>query len=108
MTAVYGEPRGPVGLAASQQYPMAKVRRYETTPNPDALKCLLDTPISDRPRSFIGKSQAEGDPIAGPMFARARLRAVLINTDWISINKEPDADWKDIKPIVEEVLAGLD
>ncbi len=64
------------------------------------------TAVSDRPKSFIGK--AEGDPIAGPMFARARLRAVLINTDWISINKEPDADWKDIKPIVEEVLAGLD
>ena len=87
---------------------MAKVRRYESTPNPDALKCLLDRAISDRPKSFIGKSQAKGDPIAGPMFARARLRAVLINTDWISINKEPDADWKDIKPIVEEVLAGLD
>ena len=87
---------------------MAKVRRYETTPNPDALKCLLDTRISDRPRSFIGSAQAEGDPIAGPMFARARLRAVLINTDWITVNKEPDADWKDIKPIVEEILADLD
>jgi len=86
---------------------MAKVRSYETTPNPDALKCLLDTIISDRPRSFIGAEQAKDDPIAGPMFAQARLRAVLINTDWISINKEPGASWKDIKPIVEQVLAQL-
>jgi len=86
---------------------MAKVRSYETTPNPDALKCLLDTTISDRPRSFIGAEQAKGDPIAGPMFAQARLRAVLINTDWVSINKEPDANWKDIKPIVEQVLAQI-
>ncbi|MFI4873669.1 MAG: NifU N-terminal domain-containing protein [Phycisphaerales bacterium JB061] len=86
---------------------MAKVRKYESTPNPDALKCLLDAPISDRPRSFIGAEQAEGDPIAGPMFAGAKLRAVLINTDWISINKEPGADWKDIKPIVERVLADV-
>lgn len=86
---------------------MAKVTKYESTPNPDALKCLLDTAISDRPRSFIGAEQATDDPIAGPMFAEARLRAVLINTDWISINKEPEANWKDIKPVVERVLAGL-
>lgn len=86
---------------------MAKVRRYEPTPNPDALKCLLDTSISDHPRSFIGQAQAACDPLAGPLFARARLRAVLINTDWMTINKEPDADWKDIKPIVEELLARL-
>jgi len=86
---------------------MAKVRSYETTPNPDALKCLLDTTVSDRPRSFIGAEQAQGDRIAGPMFAKARLRAVLINVDWISINKEPGADWKDIKPIVEQVLAQI-
>lgn len=86
---------------------MAKVRRYEPTPNPDALKCLLDTRISDRPRSFIGQAQAASDPLAGPLFTRARLRAVLINNDWITINKEPDADWKDIKPIVEELLANL-
>jgi hypothetical protein len=86
---------------------MAKVLKYEPTPNPDALKCLLDTTISDRPRSFIGAEQAKDDPIAGPMFADARLRAVLINTDWISINKEPDANWKDIKPIVERVLAEI-
>ncbi len=86
---------------------MAKVKAYEPTPNPDALKCLLDTHISGHPRSFIGAAQAAGDPVAGPMFERARLRAVLINTDWISINKEPDADWNEIKPIVEQVLAGL-
>lgn len=87
---------------------MAKVRRYEPTPNPDALKCLLDTSISDRPRSFIGAEQAAGDPVAGPIFAGAKLRAVLINTDWMTINKEPDAEWKDIKPVVERVLADLD
>ncbi len=87
---------------------MAKVRRYEPTPNPDALKCLLDASISDRPRSFIGAEQAADDPVAGPMFAGAKLRAVLINTDWMTINKEPDADWKDIKPVVERVLADLD
>ncbi len=86
---------------------MAKIRRYEPTPNPDALKCLLDTTISDRPCSFIGAAQAKDHPLVAPMFARARLRAVLINTDWITINKEPDADWKEIKPIVEAILAEL-
>lgn len=83
---------------------MTRVLRYETTPNPDALKCILDARLSESPRSFIGKDQAAGDPIAGPIFEHARLRAILINTDWMTINKEPDADWKDIKPVVERVL----
>jgi len=86
---------------------MAKIVRYEPTPNPDALKGTLDRPISDRPRSFIGAEQAEGDPLVGPMFAGARLRAVLINGDWITINKEPSARWSDVKPVIEQALAGL-
>lgn len=86
---------------------MARIVRYESTPNPDALKGILDRPISDRPRSFIGTEQAEGDPLVGPMFAGARLRAVLINTDWITINKEPGAKWSEVKPIIEKALADL-
>ncbi|MEO1584350.1 MAG: NifU N-terminal domain-containing protein [Planctomycetota bacterium] len=86
---------------------MPRVLRYETTPNPDALKLILDAPVSDRPRSFLNEADAGDDPIAGPIFAAGGLRAVLINGDWVTVNKQPGADWKAIKPVCERVLREL-
>ncbi|MEL6499694.1 MAG: NifU N-terminal domain-containing protein [Planctomycetota bacterium] len=83
---------------------MPSVLRYEPTPNPDALKLMLDGPISDRPRSFLSAADAAGDPIAGPIFDTGGVRAVLINGDWLSVNKLPDADWRPIKSVCERVL----
>lgn len=86
---------------------MARVRSYESTPNPDALKLMLDRGISDRPRSFLSEADASDDPVAGPIFAGGSIRAVLINGDWMTVNKQPGSDWKPIKQLVERVLADL-
>ncbi len=86
---------------------MPRVLRYESTPNPDALKLVLDATISDRPRSFLNAADAAGDPLAGPIFATGAVRAVLINGDWVSVNKQPGADWKAIKPVCERALREL-
>lgn len=84
---------------------MPRVLRYEATPNPDALKLVLDAPVSDRPRSFLTAADAAGDPIAGPLFATGGVRAVLMNSTWMTVNKRPDADWRTIKPLAERLLA---
>lgn len=86
---------------------MARVVRYEPTPNPDALKLILDGAISDRPRSFLNADDAAGDPVAGPIFATGAVRAVLINGDWVSVNKLPEADWAAVKPTCERALREL-
>jgi hypothetical protein len=86
---------------------MPRVLRYESTPNPDALKLILDAPVSDRPRSFLSAEDAAGDAIAGPLFELGTVRAVLINGDWVSVNKLPGADWRSIKPVCERVLDAL-
>ncbi len=86
---------------------MARVLRYESTPNPDALKLILDRAISDRPRSFLSPEDAAGDPVAEPIFASGSVRAVLVNGGWVSVNKLPEADWASLKPVCERALDAL-
>lgn len=87
---------------------MPKVIRYESTPNPDALKLVLDAPICRGPRSFLSAEDAEGDPIAGPLFATGLVRAILINTDWMTLNRLPGSPWPGLKAEAERVLAAAE
>lgn len=79
--------------------------RYETTPNPNALKCILDRPISAGPRSFLNAAMAAGDPLAAALFREAPITTLLMNGGWMTINKKPDVEWRSVKPKVERVLA---
>lgn len=85
-----------------------RVIEFETTPNPNAVKCWLDRPISDGPRSFRDAAMAAGDPIAAALFAQAGVTNVLFNGDWLTVNKPIDADWSNIKAKVKRVLGTID
>lgn len=80
------------------------VTRFETTPNPNALKCWLDKSISAGPRSFLNAEMAREDPIADALFTRAGATCVLMNGDWITVNKLPKANWKRVKETIQDVL----
>lgn len=82
-----------------------RVQRYETTPNPNALKCVLSGTVSQATLSFLNADDAGEHPIAKRLFASGMVRAILMNADWMTVNKLPDADWKTLKPIVEQTLA---
>lgn len=81
-----------------------RITQYEQTPNPNALKCHLDQPISEQPRSFRSREEAAGDLLAKQLF-QAGVTNVLMSGEWMTINKPEDADWKTIKRDVEEVLS---
>lgn len=80
------------------------ITEFESTPNPNALKCWLDRPISDRPRSFLNASMAAADPVAHALFTEAGAVCVLMNGEWITVNKPADADWRAVKKKVQDVL----
>jgi hypothetical protein len=80
------------------------VKAFQPTPNPNALKCILDRKISDRPRSYFKPDEAAGDPLASRLFALEGVTNLLINADWITVNKAAAADWKSIKAGVERIL----
>lgn len=81
-----------------------RVTEFESTPNPNAVKCWLDRPISDRPRSFFNAQMAAEDPVAAALFADAGITNILFNGDWLTVNKPPDADWTSTKAKVKRVL----
>lgn len=84
------------------------VTEFEPTPNPNAVKCWLNQPISDRPRSFLNAEMAREDPIASALFADAGATAVLFNGDWLTVNKPPDASWAQVKASIKRVLAEVE
>jgi hypothetical protein len=80
------------------------VTEFEQTPNPNAVKCWLDQPISDGPRSFLNQQMAADDPIAAALFAQAGVTNVLFNGQWMTVNKPADADWASVKTKVKRIL----
>lgn len=80
------------------------VARFLETPNPNAVKCVLDRRASEDSRSFLEAASAKGDPIAERLFAIDGVRNVLIHGDWITVGKSPEADWARVKREVARAL----
>jgi hypothetical protein len=84
-----------------------RVTKYQPTPNPNALKCFLDSRISAGPRSFRTAVEGADDPVAAPLLAVPGVAGLLLNGDWLTVNKAPGADWAIVKQGVERVLGAL-
>lgn len=95
-----------------------QVREFQETPNPNAVKCILEGAGSDAPAVSAVRSYrtppsrlspplagTSGDPVAEALFAIPGVSAVLIAEGWITINKVPTASWSTIKPAVKSALA---
>ena len=88
-----------------------RITRFDSTPNPNALKCVLDRAVigpDEAPRSYRTAQAAAEDPIARALFGIdpvGSVTSVLMNADWITINKAPDADWKRVKEAARAVLS---
>ena len=82
-----------------------RIREIQPTPNPNAVKVILDRPVSDQPTSFFNAGAAEDHPLATRLFAIPGVSSLLLLGDFITINKSPDARWPDITGKVRKVLA---
>jgi hypothetical protein len=80
------------------------ITEFESTPNPNAVKCWLNRPISEGPRSFLNAQMAQGDPIAAALFEQAGVTGVLFNGDWVTVNKPAGSEWSSVKAKVKRVL----
>jgi hypothetical protein len=83
------------------------ITQFQETPNPNALKCALDRPIAEVPKSYSSASAAAGDPVAARLFSIPGVTNLLIHPTWITVNKSPDVPWKSIKPAVAKALESL-
>jgi len=78
----------------------------ETTPNPQVLKFLPGRELlPGGSREFIDAVEAEASPLANALFAIAGVRRVYFGDDFLTVTKDPDADWPYLKaPILAEIM----
>lgn len=84
-----------------------RVVEFEATPNPNAVKCVLDTTISEKARSYFNPAAAAGDDFARKLFEVPGVTNVLILGDWFTVSKEPSVSWVSVKAGVKRVVEGF-
>lgn len=81
-----------------------KVQRTDPTPNPDALKFVLDGQlVSAGSRSFRDRLLCE-DPVAKALFQIEEVLSVFFVSNVATVTKDPFADWSLLVPQITQVL----
>ena len=81
-----------------------RVVEVQPTPNPNAVKFILDKPVAEHPTSFFSPEQAQNHSLAARLFEIDGVSSVLLLGDFITINKRPEAAWTKLKQRVSDVL----
>ena len=68
-----------------------RVVEIQATPNPNAIKVILDRSVSQDSTSFLHPSAAEGHPLAMQLFEIPGVSSLLLLDDFITINKSSNA-----------------
>lgn len=85
-----------------------RVLRFETTPNPNAVKVLVEPAPAGGIRSYFRAEQAGQDPLGAALFAIEGVTTVLIHEQFVSVNKRAEKTWGPIKKAVQAVLEAND
>ena len=73
----------------------------EQTPNPATLKFLPGcTVMESGTANFTDPSSASRSPLAEPLFALPEVTGVFLGADFITVTKNGDSDWHQLKPAV--------
>lgn len=76
---------------------MAKIKEIERTPNPDAMRFVLDEPLtSGTTRSFENSLEAENDELASALFAIENVINVYYVDKYITVTQDGKAVWSEL------------
>jgi len=81
-----------------------RVVEFQATPNPNALKCVLDRSPGPVPRAYRSAAAAGDDPLARALFGIRGVAGLLIHDGWITVTKLDKVRWAGIRAGVERVL----
>jgi hypothetical protein len=82
------------------------VIEIQPTPNPNAMKFVLDEKVFAEPMSFYSPSEAQTNPLASKLMAVAGVTHVMLLGDFVTVGKSPQARWAEINTRVKKILAG--
>lgn len=81
------------------------VRETQTTPNPNAIKFVLDREITTERLSFANPAAAAEHALAAQLFALDGVAGLLLMGDFVTVLKKPSAKWALLKPSVKKILS---
>lgn len=77
---------------------MVKVLEVEPTPNPDALKFIVDKRLVDQgAKSFDSPEAGQNDPLAQALFALGPIRSVFYMDRFVTVSKPPQSEWNGLE-----------
>jgi len=82
-----------------------QVKEIQATPNPNAVKFMLDRVIASAPTSFFNAGEAQTHAVAAKLFAIRGVNNVLLLGDFVTVGKEAAAKWS---PIQRQIRAALE
>ncbi|MBA3653550.1 MAG: NifU N-terminal domain-containing protein [Actinobacteria bacterium] len=74
------------------------------SPNPNALKFDLDVALPDT-LNFASADEAAANPFAAEVFAAPGVASIFGVNDFVTVNRQPDADWDPIIAAVQSAAA---
>ena len=76
---------------------MPKIREIERTPNPDAMRFVLDEPLTNGvTRSFENVMEAESDELASSLFAVDSVINVYYVDKYVTVTQDGSAVWSEL------------
>jgi Fe-S cluster biogenesis protein NfuA len=85
-----------------------KVIRLELTPNPNAIKFVLDGPIvAAGARQYENAAEAEGDAVATKIFALPGVQSVFYLDTFITVDRTGPESWDEARAVIESAVADL-
>jgi len=76
---------------------MPKIKEIERTPNPDAMRFVLDEPLTNGvTKSFENASEAEGDDLAKALFAIDHVINVYYVDRYVTVTQDGNAVWSEL------------
>ena len=80
--------------------------RARPTPNPNSLKFEVKgaTLTEEKMLAFQSSREASGDALGEVLFGIRGVESLLITPHWVTVTKQPAADWDLLSESVEQVL----
>ncbi|MEM3086411.1 MAG: NifU N-terminal domain-containing protein [Halobacteria archaeon] len=76
----------------------------ETTPNPNSMKFTLNKTVAQKGEFYSTPAQGEKSPLAKKLFGLPGVAAVFLLNNFVTITRQPTADWEPLVAAVKETL----
>lgn len=76
----------------------------EPTPNPNSMKFTLNKVVAQKGEFYSTPAQGEKSPLAKSLFALPGVAAVFFLNNFVTITRQPAAEWEPLIALVKETL----